>query len=210
MSQPALATALFGQIPPRPPPDLDRLIDATERCLARYGMRRTSMTDIAREMGFSRPTLYRQVASLDEALSLVVARQVYWIFDEFTALLSGGASAETFIDAVVRLVTFGLEHPVIARFLNDEPELIGEALTGGRLPRFADQGVDVLAAVVENAMATGGIRAGDPRLTTAAIIRLGIGLVLYPAGEDLERIVRLTLEPMLEPAAKNRKTRTRT
>lgn len=50
---------------------------AVERCLTRFGVRRTSMTDIARELGVARTTLYRQVGSLEEAISLVTSRRFH-------------------------------------------------------------------------------------------------------------------------------------
>ena len=48
----------------------DRMLDATERCLRRAGMRRTTMTEMAQEAGLSRAWLYRQ---FPDKASLVVA-----------------------------------------------------------------------------------------------------------------------------------------
>jgi len=78
------------RLPARPDPDLDRVLDAVERCLARFGVRRTSMTDIARELGVARTTLYRQVRSLEEAVSLVASRRFHRFLDELVTLAAGG------------------------------------------------------------------------------------------------------------------------
>ena len=189
----------FDRIRPRPPAELDPVLDAVERCLTRYGLRRTSMTDIARELGVARTTLYRQVPSIEEAIALVSSRQLFAFFDELTALLTEGAGPETFIDAAVRTVTFVLTNPLALRVLKDEPELIGGAVTGGRLPDYVDQIVDLVAPVFDAAMATGSIRSRDPRLTAALAVRLIGMLILTPAGDDLEALVRLALEPLLQP-----------
>jgi AcrR family transcriptional regulator len=50
----------------------DRILDATERLLARYGYRKTTMDDVAREAGLSKRTLYLAFRSKEEmALSSI-------------------------------------------------------------------------------------------------------------------------------------------
>ena len=88
MAEAESVIALLERLPPRPGPSMARLLDATERCLARYGIRRTSMTDIAREMHVARTTLYRQVSSVEEAVALVASRQLHRFLDDLLSLLS--------------------------------------------------------------------------------------------------------------------------
>src|SRR3954454_2515393 len=90
------AFRLHDRMPPRPGPELDPVLDAVERCLIRFGIRRTSMSDIARELGVARTTLYRQVGSLAEAISLVTSRRFHHFLDELVALGAEGIDAETF------------------------------------------------------------------------------------------------------------------
>ena len=80
-------------LPPRPGPELDPVLDAVERCLTRYGLRRTSMSDIAREMGVARTTLYRQVPSLEHAMALMTSRRFHRFLDKLLDLLLHGAFA---------------------------------------------------------------------------------------------------------------------
>lgn len=198
---PDLSAALgtFERIPPRPPADLDPVLDAVERCLTRYGLRRTSMTDIAREMGVARTTLYRQVSSIEDGIALVTSRQLFIFLDDLTALLGDGAGPETFIDAALRTVTFVRASPLALRVLNEESELIGAVFTSGRVTDFIDQIVELVTPVFEAAMATGSIRTRDPRLTAAFIVRLIAALILVPVGDDLDALVQLALEPLLQP-----------
>lgn len=185
-------------IPPRPPPELDPVLDAAERCLIRYGLRRASMTDIAKELGIARSTLYRQVSSIEEATALLAARQLYALLDEVIALLATGDGPGPFIDASMRVVTFARTSTLALRVLNEEPELIGGLLTNGYVPSYVDQVVGLVTPIFESAAATGSIRASDPRLTAALIIRLITILILVPAEDDLEAILRLALEPLLQ------------
>jgi AcrR family transcriptional regulator len=196
---PLAALAAFDRIPPRPPPELDRVLDATERCLARYGVRRTSMTDIAREMGVARTTLYRQVSSIEEAVALASSRQFFLFVDDLTALLGSRATPQAFIDAAVRTVTFARTSPLALRLLRNEPELIGGVIASGRLSSYVDQVVDLVAPVLEAAMSTGTIRDQDPRLLAGLIVRLIGVLIVAPADDDLEQLVQFTLEPLLLP-----------
>ncbi|MFR9798770.1 TetR/AcrR family transcriptional regulator [Streptomyces sp. MS06] len=52
----------------------DEVLDAAYTCLTRYGARRTTMDDIAREMGVSRSALYQYVRNKDHALRLLAGR----------------------------------------------------------------------------------------------------------------------------------------
>ena len=197
--EPVVALDLFDRLPPRPPAELDRVLDATERCIARFGFERTSMSDLAREMNVARTTLYRQVSSVDEALGLVASRQLHLFVDELAALLAGGGGPQTFIEAVVRAVTLAHTHPVTVRILNHEPEMLG-ALFNRNLATYASQVVDVLKPLLSAAMDAGAIKVGDPQLAADLILRLIGGLVLIPPDEDdLERVVEYALLPVLEP-----------
>ncbi|WP_330256472.1 TetR/AcrR family transcriptional regulator [Nocardia sp. NBC_00565] len=50
------------------------VLDATQRCLIRYGMRRTTMDDIAGEMAMSRSAIYQYVRNKEDAVRQLSAR----------------------------------------------------------------------------------------------------------------------------------------
>jgi AcrR family transcriptional regulator len=193
---------LYDRLPPRPGRELDRLLDAVERCLVRYGVRRTSMTDVAREMGVARATLYRQVSSLDEAMALLSSRRFHRFLDGVVELVrdAGGISSEVFVQATADAVRRGLDDPVMHRVLQDEPDLIGSYLTGGRLPIVAEQVIEAMTPLLKAAMATGHVRMGDPRIVTSWIVRIVVSLAAVPAPDDeLEDTIRVVLQPLLDP-----------
>ena len=199
-----LATIERFGIPERPSPKLEPALDATERCLARHGVRRTTMSDIAREMGVSRPTLYKHLTSVEEAIAMVAARQLYVILDELTALLAQGATPQTFIDMAVRLVAFARTHPVAERILVHEPDLIGKFVTSGQMARYSEQVITLVAPVLHAAMEAGAIRVSDPRLTADLISRLCGSLILSPTGGDAEQLINYALGPVLGPAPRRK------
>jgi len=53
----------------------DRLLDAAESCLERYGASKTSMEDVAKTAGLSRATVYRYFENRDALLLGVASRQ---------------------------------------------------------------------------------------------------------------------------------------
>jgi AcrR family transcriptional regulator len=57
-----------------------RILDAAERCIRRYGIRRTSMQEVARVAGFSRAWLYRHFPDKESLVSAVLLRtdEAFW------------------------------------------------------------------------------------------------------------------------------------
>ena len=191
------AGRLHDRMPPRPGPELDPVLDAVERCLTRHGIRRTSMTDIARELGVARTTLYRQVGSLEEAISLVSSRRFHRFLDEVVALSAGGIDIDTFVKVIVRTVRTALDDPVAQRVLRDEPELLGEYLASGSLQTLAGQVIDLITPVLAAAAATDIIRTTDPAMTAGWLVRIVLSLGAVPPPDDeLDATVRHILLPL--------------
>jgi AcrR family transcriptional regulator len=192
---------LLERLPPRPAPSMDRLLDSTERCLARYGFGRTSMSDIAREMRVARTTLYRQVGSVEEAIALVASRQLHRFTDDLLAVLSSpeGAGPAAFVRAMAGAVRFARTDPVCRRVLEDEPDLLG-SLVARDLSPYAAQVAQALTGLLAGAMEAGTIRRSDPSLTAQWMVRMVAALVALPPEGDLEELLDHGLRPLLHAA----------
>ena len=70
MSDAVFLPALVRGLPPPPDAALDPYLDAAAACFARHGISRSAVADIAKEMGVSRTTVYRQVGSIDNVVRL--------------------------------------------------------------------------------------------------------------------------------------------
>ncbi|GAB4658130.1 hypothetical protein MOKP64_04250 [Mycobacterium avium subsp. hominissuis] len=78
-------------MPPRPrrqqtaPPPTDdareRILAAAERCIERHGIRKTTMDDIASEVGSSLPNVCRYFADRDDLLIELITRQARALLD---------------------------------------------------------------------------------------------------------------------------------
>ena len=80
-----------------------RVIDATLRCVARWGVSKTTLDDVAREAGCSRATVYRLFPGGKDGLLETVARVEIDRF--FAAVAERMAHAETLEDLVVSGLT---------------------------------------------------------------------------------------------------------
>src|SRR5213594_149672 len=77
---------------------LGRILQAARGCFSRYGVHRTSMTDVAKAAGVSRQTLYNTIAGRQELIEAVVVLRIEEMSEELRAVLEG---QPTFVDAIV-------------------------------------------------------------------------------------------------------------
>lgn len=95
--------------PVRAVPVEDRLVDAALRCIARWGVAKTTLDDVAREAGCSRATAYRAFAGgKDGLLDAVAAREVARFCAGVGERVAGAESVE-------ELLTGGI-HEAAVRF----------------------------------------------------------------------------------------------
>jgi AcrR family transcriptional regulator len=59
----------------------ERILAAAERCIDRHGIRKTTMDDIASEVGLSRPNVYRYFADRDDLLIELITRHARALLD---------------------------------------------------------------------------------------------------------------------------------
>ena len=76
-------------------PTHDRIVAAAYRCFDQFGIRKTTIDDIAAESGLSRPTIYRYFAGKDEIVRHISALEIRKVNDELRRRIS---RADTFVD----------------------------------------------------------------------------------------------------------------
>jgi AcrR family transcriptional regulator len=111
-----------------------RIVDAALGCLARQGLGKTTVDDIAREAGFSRATLYRTFPGGKEAVvAAVVETEVARLFSSLAVVMGEATDLEDVLVAgMVESARRLSGHGALAYLLIHEPDVI--------LPRlvFAD------------------------------------------------------------------------
>lgn len=114
-----------------------RIVDATLRCLAGHGTRKTTVDDIAREAGISRATLYRTFpGGKDAVLHAVVETEVARFFSGLAVVMGEAHDLEDvlvagLVEAARRLST----HDALLYMLEYEPEVILPHLAFGEMDR---------------------------------------------------------------------------
>jgi AcrR family transcriptional regulator len=109
----------------------ERLMQATYDCVARWGLAKTTVEDVAKQAGMSRATVYRYFpGGRDELIGAVVA----WEFSRFfLRLYEEVRDADTLEEVMERGLVFAhkaiLEHEVLQRVLQTEPETLLPRMT---------------------------------------------------------------------------------
>jgi AcrR family transcriptional regulator len=119
-----------------------RIIDAALRCIARWGLAKTTVEDVAREAGCSRATLYRAFPGGKEAvLAAVVDRELHRLEAAVADAVRAAGDLEGALVAAVTSVARHLDGHATFRFLlAHEPGLV--------LPHLAFHELDALLARV--------------------------------------------------------------
>ena len=179
-----------------------RAIAATLACIARHGLGKTTIDDVAREAGCSRATLYRYFDGKQELVAAAVRAEV----ERLTAVVRDAADdAETLEDAIVAVLhTAGTEigeHPAL-RFVADfEPERLLPSLTFARGDEFLAAASSALAPSLERFVRGRSLRAAE------WIVRVGLTLWCNPTcpvsltdPDSVRGYVRDFIVPALAPS----------
>jgi AcrR family transcriptional regulator len=190
--------SLAAGLPPVPSHDLDPYLDAAAVCFARHGIGRTSVPDVARELGVSRTTVYRQVGTVEDAARSLLARELHRFLAWLPEVLDGATGPETVTRLIAAVTRFAREHPVLSKVLADEPELIGPFLTA-ELPDLVGRVSSIATPLLDRAMTTGLVHRRDPAVLAEFLVRVTISLVLAPPAGDLDAFLDQTVLPVLVP-----------
>ena len=196
-SPPLELPVLVRGLPAPPPASLDPFLDAAARCFARYGVRRTSVQDVAAELRVNRTTVYRQVGNVESMLRLLSARELHRLLGEVHRSLDATMGPEAVIDLLVAVVQQVRAHPVVAKVLADDRAVIGAGLD--EVPAVLGRIAAAIVPVLEAAMDTGHLARRDPVVVAEWLARIGGSAVVAPPPGDLAMFFRELLLPALEP-----------
>ena len=119
-------------------PTLERRIaDAVVRCVALWGVSKTTLDDVAREAGCSRATVYRAFPGGKDALIRGALATELGRFGEGLAerLVGAGTLEDVLVAGMTHAGTFILDHEALQFLLAHEPEVILPSISFGRMTR---------------------------------------------------------------------------
>ena len=159
----------------------DRLLDAARECVLAVGVRRTTVTDVARRAGVSRMTLYRRFPDLEGVLAALMTREFGRLVGEAAGRSEGATARERVVAMVVHASRALANDPLFVRLLDVDPELLLPYVTrrlGGMQRIAVAAGAEALSA------GDGSVRTdASPEVLSAGIELIARGFVLAAQGE---------------------------
>jgi AcrR family transcriptional regulator len=179
----------------------EALLDATQACVLAVGVRRTTMTDVARRAGVSRMTLYRRYADVTSLMQALMTREFTQIIGEVEAEVAALATArERLVSAAVAGVDRLTRHPLFLRIVDVDPELLLPYITLRR-GAFQRAAVGVFEARIADGVREESIAVADPAAAARAIelALRGFAFQMLAPGAEVERHQELSeLRTMLD------------
>lgn len=118
------------------------ILDAAYTLFLEFGLRKTTMEDVAKRTNMGRITVYRHYADKPTLFQAVVMRECFRSMQEVESMLAQINDAEErFVSGFVIVVNGARKHPLISRLLETEPEWLLPYLTtkGEAMLRFGSQ-----------------------------------------------------------------------
>ncbi|MFC7843763.1 TetR/AcrR family transcriptional regulator [Streptomyces sp. NPDC057382] len=150
--------------------DNDVVLDAVRDCVLAVGVRRTTMTDVARRAGVSRMTLYRRWPDVRSLVGDLMTRE--WIAVATGAMPERRPELGTrppLVDGLVAGVTAFRAHPLFQKIVDVDPELL--------LPYVLDRRgasqealLELLAGALREGHADGSVRRAPARLQARTVL----------------------------------------
>lgn len=182
----------------------DALLDAARDCVLAVGLRRTTLTDVARRAGVSRMTMYRRWPDMATLMADLMTREWSSLAVTAGAEAAGDTARERIVDTMVRGVRSLRRHPMFRRIVELDPEVL--------LPYLVDRRGSVQDAILGQTVAAlregqdGSLRAADPALLARTTLLTAHGFVVSAATmtDDvseaaLDDELRLLLDRYLRP-----------
>ena len=184
------------------PVDDDLILDAAVDELRAYGLRRTSVDNVARRAGLSRATVYRRFENKNVLVQAALVRESSRFFGEIVAAIGPLPTVE---ERLVEGFVVGLRmvrtDALLTRLLISDPEEL--------VPYLTLRGAGVIAAASEFLVAQYEQVADrrmdrDPRVLAEMLVRLAISFTLTPDGvvavhddAEVRRFAKSYLAPLL-------------
>jgi AcrR family transcriptional regulator len=185
-----------------PDPTTERVLAAALAQFEDFGIRRTTMEDVARHAHLSRVTIYRRFPGKEALVEAVILWEAQRFFAELEAAVAGLDSVEErIVEAFVHTLGAAREQRLLNRLLRTEPETI--------LPYLTTDGGRVIAAGREflaGQMRRAGSDVPPREIETVAevVARLVLSYILTPGLEtprEARRFARRYVAPLMTGAS---------
>jgi AcrR family transcriptional regulator len=182
----------------------EAILDATRASVLDFGIRRTTLTDVARRAGVSRMTVYRRYPDVDAVLRDLMTREFGSAMAEVAKDLPGDDGRERVLGHIMASVDAFRGSPLMSKIIEAEPELLLPYVLG-RMGETQRAAVGLLVAEIAEGQADGSIRPGDVRVMAQALLLVAQSFILSGSiaedvsstalRDELVRIIAAVLRP---------------
>lgn len=148
------------------------ILEAARRLFVRHGYKKTTMEDIARAAGITKPTIYTYFEGKKDIMMRLVEWEAGQVLDAGLSHVEPGASAPEQLACMFRATDEFLEQDSFLKGIatRDPDILTPEVISLGLM--FERRIMEATARTLEQGMEDGTVRPTDPKLLAYAIIRL--------------------------------------
>lgn len=143
------------------------ILDAARECVAEFGVRRTTLTEVARRAGVSRPTVYRRWPDSRALIAELLVRELRGIIA--AAMPRSGPARARLITGVVTGAAQVRANPLFDKIFRTDTDLM-LTYVFGRLGRNQRHLLELFATEIRAGQAEGSVRAGDPGQLAAMVL----------------------------------------
>jgi AcrR family transcriptional regulator len=191
----------------------DVLLDAARARILAVGWKRTTLTDVARNAGVSRMTIYRRWSDMDTLLADLMTRE-WSVVVEDSALEPDASALQRLAGGVSATVAALRDNDLFRKIVTTDPELLIPYLLDRR-GRTQDSILAMLEAAIVAGQEEGSVRKANPTRLARSILLTAHGFALSaqtmtqsvtqsiedtePSGADLDAELRSMIERYLVP-----------
>ncbi|MEU4222605.1 TetR/AcrR family transcriptional regulator [Actinoplanes sp. NPDC026623] len=183
----------------------DALLDAARDCVLAVGLRRTTLTDVARRAGVSRMTMYRRWPDMASLVADLMTREWTELALRAQAEARGESARHRLVDGLATVARQLRGHTVFRRIVELDPEVLLPYLVDRR-GTSQDRMLAGLEQGIGEGHADGSVRAGPAGLLGRTVLLAMHGFVISAATmtdgiteADLDDELRLLLDRYLAP-----------
>ncbi len=182
------------------------ILDCARALYIEYGLRRTTMEDVAKRAGIGRATLYRRFNDKEQLFQAVILRDVQ---RDLANIQASVARQRTFLDGLLEgyVMAVGLLHhnPLLSRLLTTEPDTVLPFLTTdfGAVMAFAR---NYIAPQIQRGQEAGHIKGLPADVIAEMILRTIHSMMLTRVGvinpgdeASIRSFAQQFLRPLLTP-----------
>ncbi|MEV6275034.1 helix-turn-helix domain-containing protein [Nocardia sp. NPDC051832] len=181
------------------------IFEAARACVEEFGVRRTTLTEVARRAGVSRPTVYRRWPDTGALVAELLVRELRTVLA--SAMPSAGTGRARLVRGIVTGAAQIRSNPLFGKIFRTDTDLM-LTYVFGRLGRNQRSLITLFAAGIRDGQHDGSIRTGDPDQLATMLLLISQSAVqsagtVEPllAGPDLDTELANAIDGYLRPVS---------